>query len=104
VAQSALIADSDRTLSEDPTVPLARKAGGAYIFCSAYGTRNTNRVGVPSFAPMAWPTLQAFRYFGSSGTVGEMRFKVWEGLQLSEHVLPRVHGKGLETEFANLAP
>lgn len=58
---------------------------------------------VPSFIPMAWPTLQALRELGGSGTIQELNAKVGKSLRLNEAQLQRLHGEGPETELANRA-
>lgn len=62
------------------------------------------KVNVPAYHKMLWPTLQALKQMGGSGTVQEIMDRVIEIEGYSEAQQSVIHGKGPGTEIGCRLP
>ncbi|MDP9368899.1 MAG: winged helix-turn-helix domain-containing protein, partial [Chloroflexota bacterium] len=60
---------------------------------------NAKDVGIPSYDKMLWPTLQAIKSLGNSGSNQEIEDKAIEIAGYTENQLNALHGDGPQTEI-----
>jgi restriction system protein len=56
-------------------------------------------VEVPHYYDPTWPTIEALRAIGGSGSIRDIDEKIAELTNLSEEQRTRLHGAGPQTEF-----